>query len=167
MVMVIKVVKLILDADASIKLSKISLIGALADAFVVVLTKEVYEEQVVVGLKKGYSDAQRVDTLVKSKKIEVKDVQRIYDDSRLGRGERSVIDYYLSIGADLIVSDDEAFLKVLDRLSIPYTPVAGSILMLVRHGRLTKEEGIKYFNSLKDMIKDEHLFYVKSRLEEL
>ena len=47
------------------------------------------------------------------------------------------------------------------------TPVAGSILMLVRHGRLTKEEGIKYLNSLKDTIKDEHLFYVKSRLEEL
>lgn len=147
--------------------SKISLIGALAVAFVVVLTKEVYEEQVVVGLKKGYSDAQIVDTLVKSGKIEVKNVQRIYDDSRLGRGERSVIDYFLSVGADLIVSDDEAFLKVLDRLSIPYTPVAGSILMLVRHGRLTKEEGIKYLNSLKDMIKDEHLFYVKSRLEEL
>ncbi len=82
----IKVVKLILDADASIKLSKISLIGELADAFVIVITKEVYEEQVVVGLKKGYPDAQRVDTLVKSKKIEVKDVQRIYADSRLGRG---------------------------------------------------------------------------------
>ena len=44
------------------------------------------------------------------------------------------------------------------------TPVAGSILMLVRHGRLTKEEGIKYLNSLKDMIKDEHLFYVKSSM---
>ena len=77
------------------------------------------------------------------------------------------MDYYLSIGADLIVSDDEAFLKVLDGLSIPYTPVAGSVLMLVRHGRLTKEEGIKCLNSLKDMIKDEHLFYVKSRLEEI
>ena len=53
----IKLVKLILDADASIKLSKISLIEELADAFVIVLTKEVYEEQVVVGLKKGYPDA--------------------------------------------------------------------------------------------------------------
>ena len=52
-------------------------------------------------------------------------------------------------------------------LELCNTPVAGSILMLVRPGRLTKEEGIKYLNSLKDMIKDEHLFYVKSRLEEL
>ena len=66
-------------------------------SFVIVITKEVYEEQVVVGLKKGYPDAERVDTLVKSKKIEVKDVQRIYDDSKLGRGERSVIDHYLSV----------------------------------------------------------------------
>ena len=41
-------VKLILDADASIKLSKISLIVVLSNAFEIILTKEVYEEQVVV-----------------------------------------------------------------------------------------------------------------------
>ncbi|MCK4458717.1 MAG: hypothetical protein KAU52_03215 [Methanosarcinales archaeon] len=97
----------------------------------------------------------------------MKEVESIYDNSRLGKGERSVVDYCLSVGADLVVSDDEAFLKVLDVLSIPYTPVAGSILMLVKRGRLTKGKGIKYLDSLKDMIKDEHLFYVKSRLEEL
>jgi predicted nucleic acid-binding protein len=161
------VVKLILDADAAIKLSKIGLIWELANAFEIILTKEVYEEQVVVGLKKGYSDAKRVDILVKSKKIGVKEVESIYDDSKLGKGEKSMVDYCLSVGADLVVSDDEASLKVLDGLSIPYTPVAGSILMLVRHRRITKEEGIKYLSSLKDMIKDEHLFYVKSRLEGL
>ena len=160
-------VKLILDADASIKLSKISLIEELVNAFEIILTKEVYEEQVVVGLKKSYPDASRVEGLVKSGKIRVKEVESVYDDPKLGKGEKSVINYCLSVGADLVVSDDEAFLKVLDELSIPYTPVAGSILMLVRHRGLTKEEGIRYLNSLKDMIKDEHLFYVKSRLEGL
>jgi predicted nucleic acid-binding protein len=161
------VVKLILDADASIKLSKISLIVVLSNAFEIILTKEVYEEQVVVGLKKGYSDAKRVETLVKSKKIGVKEVESVYDDSKLGKGEKSVIDFCLSVGVELVVSDDEAFLKVLDGLSIPYTPVAGTILMLVTHMRLTKEEGINYLCSLKDMVKDEHLFYIKSRLEGL
>lgn len=160
-------VKLILDADASIKLSKISLIAELSNAFEIVLTKAVYEEQVVVGLKKGYSDAKRVETLVKSKKIGVKEVESIYDDSKLGKGEKSVIDYCLSVGVDLVVSDDEAFLKVLDGLSVPYTPVAGTILMLVTRMRLTKAEGFKYLYSLKDMVKDEHLFYIKSRLEGL
>ena len=126
----IKLVKLILDADASIKLSKISLIAELANAFEIILTKEVYEEQVVVGLKKDYPDASRVEALVKSERIRVKEVASIYDDSKLGKGEKSVIDYCLLIGADQVVSDDEAFL-------------------------------------IKDMIKDEHLFYVKSRLEGL
>lgn len=107
-------VKLILDADASIKLSKISLIVVLSNAFEIILTKEVYEEQVVVGLKKGYSDAKRVETLVKSKKIGVKEVESVYDDSKLGKGEKSVIDFCLSVGVELVVSDDEAFLKVLD-----------------------------------------------------
>lgn len=74
-------VKLILDADASIKLSKIHLIAELANAFEIILTKEVYEEQVVVGLKKDYPDASRVEALVKSERIRVKEVASIYDDS--------------------------------------------------------------------------------------
>jgi len=97
--------------------------------------------------------------LVKSKKIGVKEVKSVYDDSKLGKGEKSVIDFCLSVGVELVVSDDEAFLKFLDGLSIPYTPVAGTILMLVTHMRLTKEEGINYLCSLKDMVKDEHLFF--------
>ena len=52
-------------------------------------------------------------------------------NSRLGRGEKSVISYYLVNDIDPIVSDDEAFLKVLDRFEIPFTPVAGAILMCV------------------------------------
>jgi len=40
----------------------------------------------------------------------VKEVESVYDNSKLGKGEKSVIDYCLSIGVDLVVSDDEAFL---------------------------------------------------------
>ena len=78
-----------------------------------------------------------------------------------------MLSYYLVNDIDLIVSDDEAFLKVLDRFEIPFTPVAGAILMCVTHGLISKEKGLKYLESLKPMIKNEHIFYIKSKIEGL
>jgi len=91
----------------------------------------------------------------------------ISDNFRLGRGEKSVLNYFLVNDNDLIVSDDEAFLKILDQFGIPFTPVAGAILMCVIHELISKEKGLKYLESLKPMIKDEHMFYIKSKIEGL
>ena len=85
----------------------------------------------------------------------------------MGRGEKSVLNYFQVNDIDLIVSDDEAFLKILDQFGIPFTPVAGAILMCVIHKLISKEKGLKYLESLKPMIKDEHMFYIKSKIEGL
>jgi len=45
--------------------------------------------------------------------------------------------------------------------------VAGAILMCVIHEMISKEKGLKYLESLKPMIKDEHMFYMKSKIEGL
>lgn len=47
-------IKIMLDADASIKLTKISIIETFATGFELFLTHEVYEEHVVSGLKRNY-----------------------------------------------------------------------------------------------------------------
>lgn len=164
-------VKILLDADASIKLSKISIIEKLANTFKIILTKEVYEEQVTIGLERGQPDAERIYQLVKSNKIEIKEVkdkiELISKNQKLGRGEKSVINYYLSKGADLICSDDEAFIKVLDAMNIPYSPSVGSIVMLARRNKLTSVEGMDYLKRMKEMIKPEHFFYAKTIMEEI
>ncbi len=204
-------IKILLDADASIKLSKISIIEKLANTFKIILTKEVYEEQVTIGLERGQPDAERIYQLVKSNKIEIKEVKAkielisknkknfanpknskgifrpiepeaqsgskifvpnqkvILSDlgQKLGRGEKSVINYYLSKGADLICSDDEAFIRVLNAMNIPYSPSVGSILMLARRNKLTSVEGMEYLKRMKEMIKPEHFFYAKTIMEEI
>lgn len=84
-----------------------------------------------------------------------------------GAAKKLVPNYFLVNDIDLIVSDDEAFLKILDQFGIPFTPVAGAILMCVIHEMISKEKGLKYLESLKPMIKDEHMFYIKSKIEGL
>lgn len=96
-------IKILLDADASIKLTKVSIIEILASGFEVFLTREVYEEHVVAGLKR----------------------------------------------------------------MVLFVPVAGTIFMCVIKGFISKEKGLKYLEALKPMIKDEHMFYIKNKIEEL
>jgi predicted nucleic acid-binding protein len=82
-------------------------------------------------------------------------------------GELRSTNCFLANDIDLIVSDDEAFLKMLDIYDIPFTPVAGVILMCVVSGLISKEGGFKYLELLKPMIKEEHIFYIKNKIEEL
>jgi len=73
-----------------------------------------------------------------------------------------VLNYFQINDIDLIVSDDEGFLKILNQFGIPFTPVSGAILMCVIHKLISKERGLKFLESLKPMIKDEHMFYIPS-----
>ena len=161
--------RILLDTDASIKLTKINLIEIVATEFDVILTEQVYKEQVTAGLKKNLLDAKRMEKLVQEGKITVSKVigKSSVENSRLGAGEKSVLDYYLANDMDLIVSDDEVFLKMLDIYEIPFTPVAGVILMSVFNELINKEKAIKYLEMLKPMIKEEHMFYIKRKIEEL
>lgn len=162
-------VTVLLDADASIKLTKISIIETVASGFDVILTDQVYKEQVTAGLKRKLPDAEMMEKLVLEGKITVSEVveKSSVVNFRLGLGEKSVINYYLTSDVDLIVSDDGAFLRMLDIYEIPFTPVAGVILMCVINGLINKEKGIKYLELLKPMIREEHIFYIKSKIEGL
>ena len=110
-----------------------------------------------------------MEKLVQEGKITVSKVmgKSSVENFRLGAGEKSVLDYYMANDIDLIVSDDEAFIKMLDIFEISFTPVAGVILLSVINGLIKKEKGIKYLEMLKPMIKEEHMFYIKRKIEEL
>lgn len=88
---ILNMITILLDADASIKLTKISIIGILASGFEIILTSEVYDEQVIAGLKRNYEDAAKMEKLVVDKKVavvEVTEKSSVYESFRLGRGEK-------------------------------------------------------------------------------
>jgi predicted nucleic acid-binding protein len=160
--------RLLLDADASIKLTKIGLIEILASGFDVILTLVVYDEQVNFGLKNNYPDARIMKELVLEGKIvveEVGDEYPTYDDFHLDRGETSLLKYRMCNDVDLIISDDEKFLKILNDMGFPFIPTASVILMCINRKLISKEEGLRFLDSSKFMIKDEHFYYIKSKIE--
>ena len=62
-------VRILLDADASIKLTKIGIIETFVSGFEVILTSEVYDEHVTAGLNRNYPDAKRMEKLVLGGKL--------------------------------------------------------------------------------------------------
>lgn len=92
-----------MDTDASIKLTKINVMEIVASGFDVILTEQVYKEQVTAGLERNLPDAKRMEKLVHEGK----------------------------------------------------------------NGLFNKEKGLKYLELLKPMIKEEHMFFIKSKIEEL
>lgn len=163
--------RIMLDADASIKLTKIGLIEILASGFKIVITDIVYDEHVIAGLKKNYPDAIQMKRLVSEGKIEVVPVKNktsVYNVSYLGRGEISIIIYCLENDVEVIVSDDAAFLRIMKAMDkVPCIPVAGILTMGINKGLIDKDKGLKFLVSLRPMIKEEHYFYAKTKIEGL
>jgi predicted nucleic acid-binding protein len=163
--------KLILDADASIKLTKIGFIEILSSGFEVLLTDVVYDEHVVTGMKKNYADAKEMERLVSRKKVSIvrtREETPVLDSLNLGRGEISIIKYCLENDVDVVVSDDAAFLRALNSMNIvPSIQVAGVLIMGIDKGLTDKTEAMEFLESLKSMIKMEHYIYVKSEIKEL
>jgi hypothetical protein len=46
-----------------------------------------------------------------------------------------------------------------------FIPTASVILMCINRKLISKEEGLRFLDSLKFMIKDEHFYYIKSKIE--
>ncbi|MDK2831840.1 MAG: hypothetical protein PWQ63_1383 [Methanolobus sp.] len=161
--------RILLDADASIKLTKIGLIEILASEFSLILTDVVYDEHVNVGIKNNYPDAMIMKGLVSQGAITVGRTDNEYpsmnNDFNLDRGEASLLNYYMQNEVDLMVSDDEKFLKALNELELPFIPSASTILMCVNRNLISKEQGLEFLDSLKFMIKDEHFYYIRSKIE--
>jgi hypothetical protein len=87
-------VRILLDADASIKLTKIGIIETFVSGFEVILTSEIYDEHVTAGLNRNYPDAKRMEKLVLDGKVIVGEVSNdppVSGNFRLGHGEKSVL----------------------------------------------------------------------------
>ena len=100
-----------LDSDALIKLTKSGAKELITENFDVTIPERVYEKTVTEAA--AYPDAQEIDRNVETRRIEVKKT------SHTERGEMAVLDLFKSGGYDLLVSDDNRFLKHLAADGIP------------------------------------------------
>ncbi|RLE49834.1 MAG: hypothetical protein DRJ33_07895 [Candidatus Methanomethylicota archaeon] len=146
-----------LDCDALIILAKISLMQKVAERFECVISEDVYEEVVVEGKRKGYSDALTVEELVKRGLIKVLPVtpdRRALDiTTGLGKGERTTLSLFFNVEADFVVTDDTRFLSRLIRAGVNHLDSATVIVLMFKLGFLTKSEALRALTSLRPLIK--------------
>lgn len=149
--------KIVMDSDALIKLTKSGAKELIAEFFEVSIPRRVYEETVIEA--EGYPDAKEIDKNVKAKKIKVKEA------SRATRGEMAVLDLYKRGDYDLLVSDDNRFLKQLTANGIPYLTPPFLIIYLLHKKALSKLYAEKYIDNLKTYIsEDEYMIAIEEVL---
>jgi hypothetical protein len=142
--------KVVMDSDVLIKLTKAGSKEFIVKLLDVSIPKRVHEETVIES--KGYPDARKIQENIESGKI------RVAGPSKHNTGELEALSLYSSGGYESIVSDDRKFLNHLERNNIPYLTSSSLVVYLLYAKKISKEDTIKYIDSLKMYIsRDQYL----------
>ena len=166
--------KIILDSDGLIKLQKAGLLKILASRCDCIIPEAVYKESVVDGKKGLYEDAFLIEDIVQEKidRIEIddhtKNLEKISKDKleSLGKGEKEAFQLYFREQADAVISDDRAFLKVLDRFdNVKYFTPCNTIYIMYKKEIINKKESLKSIDNIKELIRNEVYEIVKTKIK--
>ncbi len=146
-------VKFVLDADASIKLSKAGVLGALTSFAKCSITTQVYQE-VLKGKDKMYEDAFDIEGLVGKGKIAVSEV-KAENIEGLGVGECSSLAMFQKLKGNAIISDDRKFLSVLESKRIPFVISTDVIAMLSIKKFISKNEALDALDKIRQSVREE------------
>ena len=149
---------IVFDSDGLIKLTKAGIHEKVVEYFICSITKEVYDETVVKGMERFYDDAFQIDGLIKKGKIMVKNIENnkkasnILKGSSLGRGETSSLHLYFNLNAEAIISDDRAFLSVLQQNNVAFITPADLIVRSFELKMLSKDESLNALDMIEPYI---------------
>ena len=165
--------KVIMDADSLIKLTKAKAKGVLLKNIEAYIPPKVVEETVTIPKEEGYPDAFLIEEnfkkgLLAVEKIEEnEEVEEMVARLRMSGGEADVFRLFKSGGFDAVSSDDCKFLEILDALDMPYITPSALIVHLLKKKVLSKGDAERYINNLKGMISDEEYYLAIREVEEL
>lgn len=147
--------KIVLDSDACIKLFKSDVLEEVCGAFYCAMTREVYEETVVAGMRNFRHEAEALKKMVEENKIsliEVKESGLLAE--RVGHGETSVLRACKQHGC-LAVSDDQRFLSVLENHCIEFHTPASLIVAMQQNKILEKGTALAALEKLRPLTNKE------------
>jgi len=131
--------RIVMDSDVLIKLTKIGLKEIIASMLEIYIPKRVYEETVIES--KGYPDAEKIQENIDAENIHISGY------SSQEKGEVESLRLYRLGGFELIASDDRKFLNSLEKYNISYLTSSSLIVYLFHKKRLTGKDTIKYIDS--------------------
>lgn len=149
----------VVDADGLIKLGKAGCICALAQNDELLVPKAVYEEAVINGKRRMYRDAFDLEIAlqeraqVKSASTDERADELLRTVYSLGTGEQAALHLYFASGADALISDDRAFLRLLSDNSIPFLTPTDTIAFLYKIGALGRSEALAALENIRSMVR--------------
>ncbi len=166
--------KIVCDADGLIKLAKAGLLASLTVHVTLIVGEVVYSEAVTAGIARGHRDAFELEkTLAEHGAQLVSAAESHGGDGMpngkelLGRGEAEALFLYKEHQAHAVLSDDRAFLRLLEDEKIPYLTPASACVMLAEQGAMTGNRALRALDDLRPLIREDQYWAARQDLEGL
>ena len=154
--------KILMDADCLIKLTKSGLKEAICRYEKVTIPRVVKREVVDAGKTKGYPDADLVDQNIQNGLI------TLAKESTLGHrtGDQALIATFEQGRYAAIATDDAKLIRILRAAGIPFILPALLVHALYKEAEIDQETALNWLNKLSAFISDEEYNMTKLLLEE-
>ncbi|MBT9585039.1 hypothetical protein IV102_16975 [bacterium] len=154
--------KILVDADAIIKLTKAGLKEIVVTTFITVIPRVVEQEVVREGKLAGFHDAVQVGDNIDLGRLEV--AEPIADEpvqaALFHCGDRAIVSHALLGGFAAVVTDDSALLHRLKQLGVSATVPAAIVVAVGRRRKLPSAEVVHLLDLLAPHIsRDEYTTY--------
>ena len=162
--------EIVLDSDGLIKLTKSGCLMKILNSFQCSITEEVYDETVIRGMERAHDDAYEINGLIKEGKLKVENInnkllENMLENRTFGVGECSTLHLFHNSDAKVIVTDDRAFLNLLDRNNISYIIPTDLIVRLYKLKVITKDESINFLDAIKVYVSGQNYDAARRNLE--
>ncbi len=139
-----------------INLAKITILEKSCDYFKnVIISPEVFDETVGMGKKKGFEDALIIESIIKNKKIQIKEIKnkkqiKMINQFNIYHGEAESLILYKQEKTDFLISDDSNLRKKKEIINANIIGSLSVILKLKKENKITKD---KFTESIEKMRK--------------
>jgi len=153
--------RLLMDADCLIKLTKAGLKELISNYDTIVIPEIVRKEVVDAGREKGLPDATVVDKNVAAKKIQV-----AKENPSSTTGDEALINIFQSGRYDVVATDDRKLVRMLKAAHTSFILPGTLLYSLRQRGLINRETALRSLDLLAEFISEDEYGTIKLLLEE-
>jgi rRNA-processing protein FCF1 len=158
--------KLVMDSDCLVKLTKAGAKEAILSGIEVFIPALVKKETVDEAKDKGHQDSLMIEENLRKKMLHVVDAKRKKQSLMAAtKGEEEVVSVYLSGTYDAVASDDRRFLKRLGSANIPYLTPTACLVYLYKEERIEQFRALQMLESLKPFVSSQEYAVARIYME--